>query len=1831
MQNISSSDVKVFNIKYPEVATKLFEEKYRRNELNSLELRAYWHEHVPKMFKVVSQATTMVPKIESQPNYKDVLIRPVEEFIFNSLGGKEYALKELSKVESSVTTCGHVFRNGESTYTCRDCAMDSTCVLCVSCFQKSAHKNHRYKITSSSGGGCCDCGDVEAWKSDPWCSEHSGGLEEMSPQGQTDQVHLKEYSNLDELNQDLVNRLKVIFEGVTRYAYTCLSYVDHHIDSPIDQVDPSYLLLPGANSHMEIKDLYCLVMYNDEVHTYEAVSTAITRSVGCSANISMDHTLKVDNLGRAIIKYGTYESCSEAKKRMRDQLMRNMNIPLKTEILHEYIICLQFFALELLQWLENWVKESKAVRQALSYVLLEHQIEDNSRSCILEAIIRKDPKLWKSARSQWNKLLFHGLLFDYSTKKRFARVLTNNYNSILTEFMNDDHDLSFSVASLAVQVFTVPSLAVYLIEHEDVIFTILNSFYENCASLCQLRHDRFAFNFNSNAEVKRFKRSMYVLWDLRYLLTFKPKLWTVPLKQNFMHGFSTFLKILFNMQGMLSFTRYVHQHAEYEQEWELAFHLHSKVSSVVALAHEWCGHDKIVLIKAFRATLKKLNEASVKESVQGMRKAYTVANCTAVCLEYDISKQHVSIHIPLTRLLAALCLHLPKYNLNFESDELMCTDLTIEQVMEPALRQMALRAQVQARMWRRNGISLPHQLLMCSSTKCRGEMLDCDIIMLQTALTLMKPNDFLITLLLRFNLINWVQPSYIYEQRSPEDDSIREKNTLMEELLYTLICIVGERYKVGVGEVTADDCLCHEVVQQLCIKPMTHSELNDQLPRDVNYETHLESVVDLVADLKDQAQGKKVYELKPERRDEFNMFFYHFTREDLSIAEEYQRTLRKKESAMFNCCPPPLPPMFTGAYNKVLDVLECEVMLSLMEAVLTRIMNLMTPCFSELQLQETLYLIGYALLEEERQLKAMANSGVSPERLIKFSSKAEANHILPTLVEQLLKGRRNEVEEQHPFVNWVLAKYKDVLKLRDRKVEEPSTSRSNAESPPEDDEAAQKAKKARAEMVAQRRAGVLQKLQAQMYSFMKENADEMASVDEDMPEESVGNPSAGVIVGDPVAFGPDHWATKKEKRRVICILCQESELLSSTAKEYKPVVMAALVQQSTVLNRHRSSVLDDPANNIEGKIQITPCKSSSNMYLSSNLGPAPHVSSCGHTMHKSCFDNFFDSVKRKEEQRAVRRDHSFYDVRHKEYPCPLCNSLSNCALPIFEENSEIVDRCARQENINTHENLAEWSSVYETIYQEAIAHWRHCAKSPHSHVVHDDWDFEDLSASMQSLEKRTCEFAIEETSLKKKMANFMSHNSDKKKRFKLPSHLKDCMDAFTEVVFNCAKMRKDRNDWKLSKLKLSYLWQASAYTIHSLEWQQRDPEKSLLGSFTERQEETLRALLLTSAMAPHDMHPSIIQPIAVSILHTLYQNGESNNPCILEVDHFGFLVSLIFINSYIFSKRNKVKIPACFEEDLALLRLTLLAHVVTLMLGMHWEKEEVEMEVEEPPADVEEGKLAMKLLLAVRNAAGQPAPPSWLNPASLWNRVMQECLPFLRCCAIFFKYLTGVPDPPALTECGGDTFQELCRFLALPGNCEELFATDFHLQIATRWCQHPRIKSTLGSPSFVRGPIKVNQLVCLPEDFTDLINSVSNVKCRTSEENAANPSMCLVCGRFVCFHGYCCAVKLEEGVSVGPSMFHAYECGAGIGLFLKVRECEVFVLRHYQRGVYISPPYVDKYGETDEGLRRGNPLTLNSKSYKELHKQWLSHTLCQATCKIYEDGYYPILTNWQSL
>ncbi|EGR31216.1 hypothetical protein IMG5_115490 [Ichthyophthirius multifiliis] len=55
--------------------------------------------------------------------------------------------------------------------------MDPTCIICQECFEKGNHIGHR-TILQKGCSGCCDCGDVEAWKKEGFCQNHQGFLNE---------------------------------------------------------------------------------------------------------------------------------------------------------------------------------------------------------------------------------------------------------------------------------------------------------------------------------------------------------------------------------------------------------------------------------------------------------------------------------------------------------------------------------------------------------------------------------------------------------------------------------------------------------------------------------------------------------------------------------------------------------------------------------------------------------------------------------------------------------------------------------------------------------------------------------------------------------------------------------------------------------------------------------------------------------------------------------------------------------------------------------------------------------------------------------------------------------------------------------------------------------------------------------------------------------------------------------------------------------------------------------------------------------------------------------------------------------------------------------------------------------------------------------------------------------------------------------------------------------------------------------------------------------------------------------------------------------------------
>lgn len=153
-------------------------QKCEAGQLKAKEFRTYWAKEVPKIFSPRRDCDCL-NIIYDEDGVKQLLFTPLERFITASVD-TENDLTNLKQLDDPPMLCGRVFKSGEPTYSCRDCSLDPTCVLCVDCFKSSAHKTHKYKMSTSGGGGYCDCGDKEAWKTDPYCDIHIRGTQKVS-------------------------------------------------------------------------------------------------------------------------------------------------------------------------------------------------------------------------------------------------------------------------------------------------------------------------------------------------------------------------------------------------------------------------------------------------------------------------------------------------------------------------------------------------------------------------------------------------------------------------------------------------------------------------------------------------------------------------------------------------------------------------------------------------------------------------------------------------------------------------------------------------------------------------------------------------------------------------------------------------------------------------------------------------------------------------------------------------------------------------------------------------------------------------------------------------------------------------------------------------------------------------------------------------------------------------------------------------------------------------------------------------------------------------------------------------------------------------------------------------------------------------------------------------------------------------------------------------------------------------------------------------------------------------------------------------------------------
>ncbi|XP_073725595.1 E3 ubiquitin-protein ligase UBR1 [Misgurnus anguillicaudatus] len=1716
---------------------------------------SYLGEKVPLLYCLETEQQDEEQKVEEH------LLYPLECFLFGE--DPHAGLEKLQQCDSGSSSqqCGRVFKEGETVYSCRDCAIDPTCVLCMECFQKSVHKSHRYKMHASAGGGFCDCGDLEAWKTGPYCSQHDPGT---SVPMETDECTL---------DSGLQERAQTLFRTLLHYTADLLVWKEN--DELSEELKPKVK-----------EDTYFCVLYNDEHHSYDHVIYTLQRAIGCDQNEAQIYTTLIDKEGRKAVKRGILRSCQQAKDSIRRNSEHITQQPLRVEILHTAVMAHQTFALRLGTWFQKIFGYSVGFRQVFCQVALEPGV-DNDKLCLISRVMLHDAKLYKGARKVVHELIFSSLLMDTEYKRQFAMKFTEHYKQLQEDFISDDHQRNISVTALSVQIFTVPTLARQLIEEGSVIKVIIDTVMEMMREHLD-SNNRFHFQgYNSD----KFFRIQVIFHDLRYILISKPSAWTEELRVKFLEGFRVFLSFLRCMQGMEEVKRQFGQHVEVEPEWEAGFTLQMQLRHILSMFQDWCSSDEKVLLLAFQECYQVLMSCTNQPFRREPTDSYM---CKQIlhARPYKVSQEPVSIHLPVSRLLAGLYVLLCKTGaVQYLPDFVDPAQLNFIEMTEQSLRCVVLAAQVCADMWRRNGLSLVSQVYYYQDVKCRTEMFDKDIIMLQIAASKMDPDHFLMFILLRFELFD------IFNGNCPSKDQevLKQWNSLTEEMLYLIIIIVGERYIPGISDVTKEDVTMREVIHLLCVEPMAHSSLAKSLPEDESNETGVESVITKVATFKKPGvSGHGLYELKKEWLKEFNPFFYHYSKPQHSKAEEAQKKRRTQEGSD-KALRPPVPPPFCPAFANIVRLLRCDVFIHILRRVMQKAVEDRSNRWTEPMIQRALHLVAQALLEEKAQLQ----SGSAKDVTFDFSLKAQkiGSEHGKSLFHFLTKMKSlPSLEAQKDMITWNLQMFEVVKSIREKSG--PVASSPVDQSKPEEllgfHTSVQEKEKAERKRKAEAAKAHRQKIMAQMSAMQKNFIESNKMLYDNVPESSSQSEttasleSVGMDMDDNrVAVGPQQGVCSTDWEAMTCILCQEEQEVKAQAPA---MVLTACVQRSTVLTQCRGKTLS-------AKEQYYP------LFMSPDLAVGTHTGSCGHVMHATCWQKYFEAVQNTTRNRL--HTELLIDLENGEYMCPLCKSLCNTVIPLIPvEPSKLNYESA--ELVGQHLTLARWIHVVLSRIRGLKA-TREAGSNREQGAEQATVFFEEGQADFRSI----LSFGVQEPP-------------------KFSSSITEMLGVCAVTVHRVG-LQTAPND--LCPYVPVMSWNTCAYTIQAIESMLQDEGKALFGSLQNRQLAGLKAVVQFSSAQSLKNRQTVVQQHFADMLAVLLPvSNVEDTPSILELDFFHLLVGLVLSIPVLYQEEAVDLQPSAIStayNHLHLLHLVTMGHMLQVLLTSH------DCAVSRGADEGDEARAAAEIYSIVSQHTDGLS--SGVSGSTVAERVKRGILPFLRCAALFFSCLTGVPPPEELFSIAESPESQLlviCSYLALPCNLFQLFQD--HMDVMTplikRWCENPAISRALkGEMHIIRYPCKINRLIDLPEDYSVLLNQASQFKCpNSSDDERKHPTLCLLCGVMLCAQSPCCQVQLN-GEDVGACTAHADTCGAGVGIFLRVRECEIVLMASKTRGSRYPAPYLDDYGETDPELVRGNPLHLSPERYRKLLNMWQQHCILEEIARSLEVLNVMFAFEWQML
>ncbi|CEP22704.1 UBR1 [Cyberlindnera jadinii] len=786
--------------------------------------------------------------------------------------------------------CGHRFTNKDIIYRCADCGFDETCVLCANCFNKDDHVGHNVSksVARSSNNGICDCGDEEAWTKELRCAcQKPAGSEEDA------KIFNKEYE--DRLTVIFDVCFEFIIEVFSQQNQTLLSVqkrIQHERETAI-QEDVLFTRSVMDKVHKPSQDVrdYYLVFWNDEVHNYSEAENAIS-ICGKTPDPHLCNALaqRINDYGRTIIteshviewvlkQYRTAamlpfpatvtdnqqfgrEDVAFSVLKVLLGLLNNPNYNFQTisrSAMARSLLATYHLPSELAPfWQSDNIQEpykgllegSLLPRDFVTSnteVLIEPSKYESTR---LKFLLFLEPRLWKLFRSKLKELLTAVLLSTTEFKLTAGVQVVDIYGLLLKNTLLFDREplLTF-LQEFLVQFLTCPITSGHIVE-------------QSCNRLLALLYDVLShmqwedrpgvIRITGPLADRRLQRTVTyntIFQTLKHLVEKTKSI------KSFFHptAFYYFCKIIEYHDDSYLITRKTGEHVELEnleyQVYEVAVEELNLI--ILSLTDEW-RLDDLGSLELSHCTSKLMFDLASKLTKQKPRKVS------------KISSSKIGFYYPTLLLLSRL---LKVVYRDSKTVSTIAQQVPFADIARVSLKRLVLYAQINARLWVRNGTSVLSMAAFYSEREFGDSDLAVDIYFLQLY-GMIDPEGLIKDLISYFEL----QPFFSHAGSNVDAELSVYGNkapNIMEQVLGFLYAMISKRSDFMLFDSKPEQEV-HAFIEilryMLFSGPLTFTQIEDDLDQQVITHELFEQTLHQLTDFTPPKglQDEGMYSLKKE-------------------------------------------------------------------------------------------------------------------------------------------------------------------------------------------------------------------------------------------------------------------------------------------------------------------------------------------------------------------------------------------------------------------------------------------------------------------------------------------------------------------------------------------------------------------------------------------------------------------------------------------------------------------------------------------------------------------------------------------------------------------------------------------------------------------------------------------------------------------------------------------------------------------------------------------------------------------------------------------------------